>query len=687
MASRNRASPTRLGAACGATAGLMFFAAVAAVELMVLLPLRYPWLDRAPFGWLANAAVAYSFLIYAAFGVVAGAVGGALLFLALSLRGRLVAIRWGWLVVTAAGCVVLVLLAGTLLNSELFPTRSHFGFYVWNGVFLAGSLIYAAVVGISIKRGACISGQWPRVRVGRLCRGTVCLFLGISAYFAISVALVAWRGPVDKGADGPATAGNGASTKPPNVLLVVIETARADHVGCYGYYRNTTPAIDMWMAEGGTLFENAIVQASFSGPSKASIATGRYPQSHGVRDHPMLLPYEEKTLAEILKEHGYATAGIGAGAWEDPEYGYHQGFDSFHSITASYDRGSFWPFLNTFNMRLNQLAPWYTDTDERAYLINAEHAADMAHEWMLAKVEEDKPFFMCLEFNEPHFTYVPPPPFDTSFGPTDKGKELVNEIQAAGSGKGRYRYEYESFGFDEETLEQMIALYDGEIAFCDHALGKLFDAMSSTGYLASTIVVVTSDHGENFGEHGVYFCHTFLYEPSVRVPLLVRYPTGIPSGVKVSHPVGLIDIVPTVLDLAEIETAGLRLDGQSLVEVTETGGGKPYVFIESRYYHPSFARYKNYRLTLPGLEGKWRAVRHGNLKLLRIPTPSGTIWEMYDLASDPMETVNLSGDHPMEEELREVLEAWITLGMTTGEPAAVKDQETMERLRSLGYVD
>jgi arylsulfatase A-like enzyme len=664
----------------------MFFAAIAALELLALLPANYAWLDRPPFGWLANAAVAYSLLLYAGLGIALGAVGGALLFLVLSLRGRLAAIRWGWMAVTVVGWLVLLLVAGRILNTWVFPSRGHFSFYVWNGLLVVGSLLYAAVVGVSIRRAASVAGPWPRARVGRLWRGTIGLFLVIGAYFAISVAFVAWRGSTNAAAHGTRTGNEGAET-PPNVLLVVIETTRADHVGCYGYFRDTTPAIDLWMAEGGTLFENAIVSAPFSGPSKASIATGRYPMSHGVRDHPMLLPYEEKTLAEILKERGYATAGIGHGAFEDPEYGYHQGFDYFKSITASYEIDSFWPFVKTFGLSLNRIAPWYADIDERAYDVNAEHAVDMAHDWMSSRVEEGEPFFMCLEFNEPHFRYEPPPPFDTAFGPTDKGKKLVNDIQTAPGGTGQYRYGLDSTDVDQESLEQLVALYDGEIAFVDHAMGKLLEAMSQAGYLASTVVIVTADHGENFGEHDVYFCHTFLYESSVRVPLLVRYPTAIPAGVRVHDPVELIDIVPTVLDLTGIEKDGLQLDGTSLLDVIETGAGKPYVFIESRNYHPSLAKYEHYRLTLPGIEGKWRAVRHGDLKLIRIPTTSGPVWEMYDLAADPMETVNLSGEHPMEEELRKVLEGWMALDQGAGGEGADQDREAMERLRSLGYVD
>jgi arylsulfatase A-like enzyme len=703
MPPRKRSTPA-IGAAYGAVSGILFFAALAIVELVSLLPSQYPWLDHPPFGWLENAAVAYSLAFYAAIGLVAGAVVGAILFWIMSLRGRLIAVRWGWLPVSVVGLALLLLLGGKVLNVWIMPPRGHFSFYVWNGLYTLGCLAFALIVGLTIRTMAGLSHPRPRARVWRLLRVALVLIVLFAIYFGSSVALMAWTGAREEkrmravreprpGAAGGLAAdieaqsqGAGAEGQP-NVLLIVIETTRADHLSCYGYARRTTPNIDKWMAGQGALFENAIVEAPFSGPSKASIATGRYPQSHGVRDHPQLLPYREVTLAEALRANGYATSGIGAGAWEDPRYGYHQGFDSFHSITASYDLRRFWPFVTTFRLSLNKLAPWYTSPDERAIAVGADRAVEMANDWMKNKYDRGTPFFMHLEFNEPHATYGPPPPYDTMFGPTDKGAELMREMQRGTVGTGISRYDYESLHKDPDVLQQTVRLYDGEIAYVDHSLGRLFDWMASAGYLESTVVVVTADHGENFGEHGVYFCHTLLYETSLHVPLLIRYPREIPLGTKVGVPVELIDVYPTVLELAGIPTTGLPLDGSSLMGPIRTGIGKPYLFAESRFYHPSFARYKNYRLFVPGVEGKWRAVRHGNLKLIRIPTLSGVEWELYDLAVDPGEKVNLTGQNPMEDTLRDALERWMASGTAPSEPVTVHDEETRERLRSLGYID
>jgi arylsulfatase A-like enzyme len=681
---RSKRSTPAIGAAFGAVAGIVFFAALSAVELASLMPSQYQWLGRPPFGWLANAAVAYALLYYGVFGAIFGALAGAVLFWVMSLRGRLIAVKWGWLPVALAGFAFLLIAGGLVLNVWIMPPRSEFGFYIWNGLYALGCLLFSIIVGLGVRAVSGLASPRPKARVVGLWRKAVALLVIMGIYFGASAAMVAWTG--GRAEDALKDGAPGFSDRP-NVLLVVIETTRADHVGCYGYERETTPNIDNWMADQGVLFETPIVQAPFSGPSKASIATGRYPHSHGVRDHPQQIPYDEVTLAEAFKAQGYATAGIGGGAWEDPQYAYHQGCDSFHSITASYDRRRFWPFVHTFRLSLNKIAPWYTTPDERIKVVGAERAVDMARDWMKSKHDDGVPFFMHLEFNEPHAIYEPPPPFDTMFGPTDEAKAFMQELKDGVIGTGVSRYDYKSLGKDPEVLKQTVALYDGEIAYVDHEMGRLFDAMSSEGYLEKTVIAVTADHGENFGEQDTYFCHTFLYDTSVRVPLLMRYPKEITPGSRVEGPVELIDIFPTLLDLAGVSTKGLPLDGISLADSIAVGRGKPFAFTESRFYHPSFTKYQHYRLCVPGVEGKWTSVRHGDWKLIRIPTLAGDEWELYDLARDPGETRNLFGAHPMQDSLQIILERWMAQAAAPAEPVDIQDEETRERLRSLGYID
>jgi arylsulfatase A-like enzyme len=683
---RSKRSTPAIGAAFGAVAGIVFFAALAVVELSSLLPSQYQWMGKSPFGWLSNAAVAYSLFYYGIFGVVFGALAGAALFWIMSLRGRLIAVTWGWLPVSLAGFVFLLIAGGLVLNVWIMPPKSQFGFYIWNGLYAVACLFFSLIVGLAVRSVSGLASPRPKVNVAGMWRKAAVILVLLGIYYGAGVAMVAWTGgrAEDRLKEAAQAAGSAGR---PNVLLVVIETTRADHVSCYGYERQTTPNIDKWMAEQGALFEDPIVQAPFSGPSKASIATGRYPHSHGVRDHPQLLPYDEVTLAEVFKAQGYVTAGIGAGAWQDPQYGYHQGCDSFNSITTSYDRRRFWPFVHTFRLSLNKIAPWYTTPDERMKVVGADRAVDMARDWMQSKHDDGVPFFMHLEFNEPHAIYEPPQPFDTQFGPTDKAKAFMKELKDGVIGTGVSRYDYESLGKDPDVLEQTVALYDGEIAYVDHELGRLFDAMSSGGYLESTVIAVTADHGENFGEHDTYFCHTFLYNTSVRVPLLMRYPREVTPGTRVEGPVELIDIFPTLLDLAGVPTDGLPLDGISLADSMTAGRGKTFAFTESRFYHPSFTRYTHYRLSVPGAEGKWTSVRYGDLKLIRIPTLAGDEWELYDLAKDPGEKRNLYGDHPLQDFLQGALERWMAKASEPAQPVTIDDEETRERLRSLGYID
>ncbi len=635
---------------------MVFSIALAIIEFASLLSSPYSWLDKPRFGWLANAAFSYSVFYYALAGFVCGALTGAILFWILGSRGRLISVRWGWLPVSIVGFLVLFLAGGKVLNTWVMPPKGNLNFYIWNVLFSAGSLLFSMTVGVIVRAAAGVSSPRPKPKVKRLVRGAALTLAVLGLYLAASIGLVAWKGArAEEEAPDQAV----AEAERPNVLLVVVSTARADHLSCYGYDRETTPNVDRWMAEQGALFENAVAQAPFAGSSRASIITGRYPRSHGVRAHPRALSYDEVTLAEVFSSQGYATACFGAGAWEDPRYGYHQGHDAFQAITTSYDLDEVWPLATTFTLYLNRIMPWYTTPKEREDLLAAGPAVEMARSWMQGKHDEGRPFLMQLELNEPHFSYEPPPPFDAAFGPTQKGTDLVEEIKNAAGNAGAYKYEYENLGKDPAALEQAVALYDGEIAYVDDALGRLFEGMSAGGYLESTVIILTSDHGENFGEHGVHFRHSLLYESSIAVPLLVRYPKEVRPGTRVSAPVESVDIYPAALELAGLRGWGNPIDGRSLLKTMEADSGKAFVFSESRFYDPSFARYENYRISVSGVDGKWTCVRHGDLKLIRAPTLSGVEWELYDLADDPGETVNLSGEHPMEELLREALRRWM----------------------------
>lgn len=307
-------------------------------------------------------------------------------------------------------------------------------------------------------------------------------------------------------------------------LLVSIDTLRADHLSTYGYERNTSPFLDH-LAGRGVVFENAI--ASFPGtlPSHMSIFTGFYPQEHGVYPPDHVLSEKLQTLPEIFRRAGYHTAGFTEGGFMKGDYGFGRGFDHFSDRVEGTSRD-----LET--------------TLERARSF-------------LRQVPENEPFFLFLHTYAVHTPYAPPPPYDEMFwdgaapvgAPPPTGPRL-QRLNSIGASRGR------------RWLPYYLAQYDGSIAYADSLLEEFFAELAETGVLADLTVVILSDHGEEFLEHGL-FVHEQLYDETMRVPLLFLHPEII-GPVRVERLVELIDVPATLLDLAGLR-APRRLSGRSLV--------------------------------------------------------------------------------------------------------------------------
>jgi arylsulfatase A-like enzyme/Tfp pilus assembly protein PilF len=273
-----------------------------------------------------------------------------------------------------------------------------------------------------------------------------------------------------------------------NLLLVTLDTTRADHLGCYGDRRAETPRLDRLAAE-GALVENAVAVAPLTLPSHASILTGLYPPRHGVRDNAdFRLPSAETTLAEHLEQHGYKTAAVVGSLVLSSFLGLSQGFDAYDEPGAASDGK-----LSLYRPIVERPASEVTDAAIAA--LNRFGGSS---------------FFLWVHYYDPHHPYSPPPPYATRFADRP---------------------------------------YDGEIAFTDMQLGRLLDDLSRRGILDRTLVVVTADHGESLGEHGEKTHGLLLYDADIRVPLILRLPGSIPATRRVGGVVSGVDVVPTVLDL------------------------------------------------------------------------------------------------------------------------------------------
>jgi arylsulfatase A-like enzyme len=447
-----------------------------------------------------------------------------------------------------------------------------------------------------------------------------------------------------------------------SLVLITIDTLRADHLGCYGYSRPTSPRIDR-LAREGALFERIFASLPRTTQSIASILTGRYPRGHGARGLYATLAATNLTLAEILKAEGYATGAVVSNVFLRPGRGFEQGFDHYDNPETRWDGNS-------------------------AFEITAE-----ALRWLRHR-EAGAPFFLWVHYLDPHWTYEPDPPYGRAFDPDYDGPfTLYDDWRARRLTKGQAIFENR---LTPRQVEHVVALYDGEIARTDAAVGALLDALDRLPQPA--LVALTSDHGESLGEHEYYFAHgEYLYDPGLRVPLVLRLPGSIPAGLRVDALGQNIDIAPTVLAVLGIDRLQ-SVDGRPLLlppgrgpaeaaSLFRAAPGRARAFAESDYQliHPENPRY-----FIPGPAGKWSAVFDGRRKLIHIPRPGGAFLELYDVAADPGETRNLEGDGALVEErgrlLRELLR-FTDYDAGTGIDPRSLDPKQRERLRSLGYIN
>ncbi|REK27715.1 MAG: tetratricopeptide repeat protein [Planctomycetota bacterium] len=392
-----------------------------------------------------------------------------------------------------------------------------------------------------------------------------------------------------------------------NVLIISIDTLRADHLGCYGFQRPTSPNIDALAAD-GLLFERAQTTNPLTLPAHSSLMTGKIPPAHGaLTNQGHTLAEANVTLAEILRDEGWQTGAV-VGAYPlESRFGLAQGF-------ADYD--------DEFDGSLK--AGLFTER-------SAESVSRAAIDWLERR--GDDPFFMFVHYYDPHQRYLPPEPFNSAY-PQDK--------------------------------------YSGEIAYTDHWVGKLIERLQQLELYDSTLIVLTSDHGESLGEHGEISHGFFIYQPVMHIPLIVRLPQG-PRGQRLKTPVSLVDVMPTVLELAGRPLPS-DLQGISLAASFRNGVEPP---TGRDLYSDSWYPAKFACAPLRGLlQDQWRYV-----------------WsvrpELYNLHEDPREAKNVLDQHSdVAARLAEGLQTMLAAAPSpaTGGSSTTPDAAARARLRSLGYL-
>ncbi len=336
----------------------------------------------------------------------------------------------------------------------------------------------------------------------------------------------------------------------PNLLLLTLDTLRADALGCYGNEIVQTPNLDR-LAAGGALFENAVCNIPATLTSHTSMMTGRLPRTSGVRFRTARVSDKEETLAEMLLQHGYETGAMISGKVLAPHFKLDQGFQTYS--------------LGSINQDVNNQYP------ER----RAEETISEAIGFL--KEKRNGPFFLWIHLYDPHTPYDAPAPYHSIYDPDYEGalRGTVRDITRLTASKGS--------ALSSRDREHLQALYHGEVTYMDHHIGRLLDFMEEQKILDNTLIAAIADHGENLGEGGRFFHGDDLYEPALRIPFLLRFPKKIQAGIRIAEQAQAIDLLPTLLALLGINS-DVSMDGRSLVpwllETSDSTPGHP-AFLET----------------------------------------------------------------------------------------------------------
>lgn len=455
-----------------------------------------------------------------------------------------------------------------------------------------------------------------------------------------------------------------------NVLLISLDTTRADHLAGFGGDEESTPTLAR-LAREGVRFTDVTAAAPTTLASHGALMTGTYPHTHGVARNGYVLDPANRTAAELFQEAGYRTAAVLGSFALESRFGLLQGFE-------------------LVDQRFDELASATVDQSQRR--------AERVTEAVLSTLDQldGGPWFCFAHYFDPHAPYAPPG--ETPSQPEDfEASARFHQELRHGTAKGATALVQEgvpaawvgvSDEVDAPEDERLRQLYAGEVRYLDRALGELLAGMEQRGVLARTLVVVTADHGESFTEHHDLYNHgLWLYQTSIRVPLLLRFPDGRAAGRALDEPVSNIDVLPTLCELLDLPRPE-RCEGTSLVPLVD---GRPLarglLFAEA---------------TQPGVfleeAGQWgnkkkpKAVRDGRYKYLWSPY-TGTE-ELFDLERDPGERDNLLTGPPdaelraLHERLARELRRW----SRSAEPLPTRFDstlldETLQRLSELGYAE
>jgi arylsulfatase A-like enzyme len=454
----------------------------------------------------------------------------------------------------------------------------------------------------------------------------------------------------------------------PNILLITLDTVRADHLSVYGYGRRTTPNLDALPA---TVYERAIASSNWTVPSHASIMTGQSPRRHGAHlsagtvVNGLRLSESSTTLAELLVREGYSTSAIVANTGVLlPSLGFGRGFGDYERPVAE---GPLAPIPDRYLLQSPIRKLLARASGPARQYASADEISRLADDSLAKGRRTGKPFFLWLNYMDAHAPYVPPTRFDARYPGKDTSfrwdafPEMVRDVTFR-----RTR------ALTEREIRHLTSQYDGSIAYLDEQLGSLFERMRAADAYDNTLIIITADHGESLGDAGVLAHNYSLNQSQVWVPLIIKYP-GQARRETVDVLASSTDILPTVLDVAGCSP----LEGAEGLSLRETDALRTRR-VTAESYTPRGSGFSSH----DGRPDEMALYGDG----LKLVVGGGGGVELYDLQSDPAERRNLAGRQPIPM-------AWlkaIDQAMQEAHPAAVRpspvDADTVGRLRALGYI-
>lgn len=494
--------------------------------------------------------------------------------------------------------------------------------------------------------------------------------------------------------------------KKPNILFILLDALRADHLGCYGYNKPTSPMID-YIAKKGLIFSNCFSTTNTTDPSVTSIFSGLYPRSHGIVHHSYKVTDEEiesfnkrgiKLLPEILKEKGYTTFGLDwLGRWHQKGYDYYHGINTSRTSQKKLigEIGKVLKKISLYNItkKIYQLHFFRKLFGKIELYGNDPILTKKTIE--LIKNTKATPFFIFLHYYDTHAPYVCSRKYKKRF--YDSDTKLVNNKSFGEIKNLKMREFYEKWTKKEKNFANIIARYDGSIRHLDDQIKEIMYALKQSGKLNDTLIVITSDHGENLTENEILFDHHGLYEGSLKVPLIIALPDNLPKK-NIKALVQHVDIMPTLLSILKIDQK-IEFDGFDMMgRINNEHEVRDFVYAEEvEFQKRRCIRTKNFKLIFP--------IDPNNLNCSRCGVVhGGGTAELYDVQKDPNESKNI---FPLNNELAVKLEGELNNFLEALDNKALKKENLLDykynktlpkedeekvkarlkRLESMGYLD